>query len=457
MELSRKAYADLLSWKEQSRGRTAILIEGARRTGKTTLAEKFGKEQYRSYVLVDLAKASKRTKDNFSDNLNDLDAFFQVISLEYNTELFRRETLVIFDEIQAFPKAREAVKYLVADGRYDILETGSLISIKENVEGIVIPSEEDKLRLYPLDFEEFAQACGQSLLYGYIRSCWENRTPLDGGFHRKAQSLLCEYLLVGGMPQSVAAYLENDKSFYAADREKRRILALYADDIGKADRRYRTKVGAIFAGIPGFLSSHEKRVKFAQAGSKNGADPYSDAVFWLGDSMICNPCYRCDDPGASLALARDDASVKCYLGDTGLLVSLAFTERQIRDDNLYNAIMTGKLALNKGMLHENLVAQMLVAGGYDLYFYTHYSEERHRNDIEVDFLLPGVGSSRFSVSPVEVKSSKNYSTTSYDAFRKRFGRRVGDSYVVHPKAFLQDAAGFCVPTYMFPCVLEERR
>lgn len=240
MELQRKQYQKLLEWKQSSQGSTAMLIEGARRVGKSTMAEKLGKEQYRSYVMVDFARASKRIRDNYEENLNDLDTFFQVISLEYGVELHCRESLIILDEIQRFSKAREALKYLVADGRYDFLETGSLISIKENVEGIVIPSEEKKLSLRPLDFEEFCWAQGEKLLADHIRACWRLRQPLDDRFHRRAMRLFREYLLVGGMPQSVVAYLEHDKGFSYADGQKRQILTLYRDDVRKAVRRYRS-------------------------------------------------------------------------------------------------------------------------------------------------------------------------------------------------------------------------
>ena len=454
IELKRKLYGRLLDWKQSSQGSSALLIEGARRVGKSTIAQKFGRENYRSVLFIDFAKAPNIVKNNFEENLNDLDRFFQILSLEYNTRLYRRETLVIFDEIQKFPKAREAIKYLVEDGRYDYLETGSLISIRENVADIVIPSEEDRLQMYPLDFEEYLMATGEDVLRDYIADCWLKRSPLENRFHRKAETLFREYLLVGGMPQSVVAYLDSGKDFYQSDQAKRRILSLYRDDIKKAAARYSSRVSALFEGIPGFLSTHEKKVVLSKIDAGKTYDQYDDPLFWLGDSMMCNLCYRCNDPNVGLALNRDDSAVKCYMGDTGLLVSLAFSEGEITSSNLYKQIMAGKLALNEGMLHENAVAQMLVSQGRRPYFYTHYSEEKHRTDIEIDFLITEGGPTNTKVRPIEVKSSKNYTNTSYAAFRERFGKRIGPGYIVHPKTLQPYGDGWRVPSYMFPFALK---
>lgn len=452
VELKRDIYGKLMEWKVQSRGSTALLIEGARRIGKSTIAEKFGRENYRSHILIDFAVAPRIIKENFKDNLNDLDRFFQVLSLQYGTRLYPRDSLIIFDEIQRFPRAREAIKYLVADGRYDFLETGSLISIRESVEGIVVPSEERKLKMYPLTFPEFLMATDEEPLLDYIRQCYEKRQPLQDAFHKRASYLIREYMLVGGMPQSVVAYLEGGKDFAAADIAKRQILDLYRDDIKKASRRYKSKVSSLFEYIPGYLSTHEKKVVLARVNAHGEFEDYDDPLFWLGDSMMCNLCYRCADPHMGLALSRDDSAVKCYLGDTGLLVSLSFSENELSSMELYRKIMAGRLSLNEGMLHENLIAQTLAASGRALYFYTHYSEEKHRSDIEVDFLLSNESKTNPRVAPVEVKSSKNYTTTSYDAFKKRFGNRIGESMIVHPKALSYDERGLRLPTYMFFCV-----
>lgn len=451
MDIQRKLYQDLLQWKQESQGKKALLIEGARRVGKSTIAEKFGREQYRSYILVDFNKAPKSVKDNF-ENLNELDIFFQNLSLEYNVRLYPRESLIIFDEIQKFPRAREAVKYLVADGRYDFIETGSLISIKENVEDITVPSEERKLRMYPLDFEEFARAMGEDLLQEYIEKCYHEEKPLEQKIHAKAMRLFREYMLVGGMPQSVVAYAENSRDFYASDREKRDILDLYRDDIRKASKRYNSRVSALFENIPGYLSTHEKKVVLSQIDEGARYAQYDDPLFWLDDSMICNLCYKCNDPNVGFALSKNDAAVKCYMGDTGLLVSLAFSENELSDQQLYKAIMNGRLSLNEGMIYENMIAQMIAAKGRKLYFYTRYNEEKHRNDIEIDFLLSNESKTSFRIFPLEVKSSKNYSTTSLNDFRELFSGRIAHSYIIHPKSYAKEERITKIPPYMFFCL-----
>ena len=279
MEIKRKIYSKLLKWKQETNGSKALLIEGARRIGKSTVAEEFGRNEYKSYVLIDFNKASNTIIKAF-DNLNDLDTFFQIISLEMNVRLFKRESLIIFDEIQRFPQARQAIKYLVEDGRYDYLETGSLISIKENVENITLPSEERKIRMYPVDFEEFMIYMGEELLFEYIKNCWDKKKPLDEKMHAKVMYLFKEYLLVGGMPQALKAYKNGNKDFYAADVEKRDILELYRDDIKKAAKRYNSRVSALFENIPGYLSTHEKKVVLSELGESNRSfDRYDEPLF----------------------------------------------------------------------------------------------------------------------------------------------------------------------------------
>lgn len=454
MNIERKIYQALLAWKRETGGRKALLIEGARRVGKSTIAEKFAKEQYKSYILIDFNIAPKRVKDNF-DLLNEPDVFFQNLSLEYNTRLYPRESLIIFDEIQAFPKARQAIKYLVADGRYDILETGSLISIRENVEHITIPSEERRLKMYPTDFPEFMAAMGEQVLLEHIRERFHAGVALEQSAHVKVMRLFREYMLVGGMPQSIVAYAENGRDFYGSDVEKRDILDLYRDDIKKASKRYNSRVSALFENIPGYLSTHEKKVVLSRIEKDARYAQYDDPLFWLDDSMICNLCYRCNDPNVGFALSKNDASVKCYMGDTGLLVSLAFSENELSDQRLYRAIMNGKLSLNEGMIYENAISQMIAASGRKLYFYTRYNEKKHRNDIEIDFLLSNESKTRFRVFPVEVKSSKNYTTTSFRTFKEAFSRRVARSVIVHPKAYSADEEAVRIPPYMFPFALED--
>ncbi len=458
MKIKRKIYQDLLKWKRESNGKKALLIEGARRIGKSTIAEEFAKNEYQSYILIDFNIASKNVFEAF-DHLNDLDVFFQMISLEYNTRLYERRSLIIFDEIQKYPKAREAIKYLVQDGRYDFIETGSLISIKENVENITIPSEEKKIKMYPCDLEEFFIYINEDLLYEHIKESYKKGIALDDNLHRRAMYIFKEYLLVGGMPQAMVVYKENHKDFYLADNEKRFILDLYRDDIKKAQKKYSSKVSAIFENIPGALSKHEKKLVLSEIDKhNNNFNNYDDSIFWLDDSMICNVAYKCADPNVGFSLTKDGSQVKCYMGDTGLLVSLAFSENQISSNELYKQIMNGKLSLNKGMLYENMIAQMIVASGRRLYFYTRYNMVSHRNDIEIDFLLSNGEKTKFKVLPLEVKSNDRYTTTSLIKFKELFKKRIGRSYIIHPKNYKDDFKGakdiICLPPYYVSVFLE---
>lgn len=456
MFIKRNLYQQLLSWKSETKGSKALLVEGARRVGKSTLAETFGRNEYSSSIVVDFNKAPRSVLENY-ENLSNLDIFFQTLSLAYNTRLFRRNSLIIFDEVQKFPRAREAIKYLVQDGRYDYIETGSLISIKENVRDITIPSEERVVRMYPVDFEEFASVLGEDLLLEYVRDCYSKKIPLRQEYHAKAMHLFREYLLVGGMPQSIVAYVENDRDFASCDVEKRDILQLYKDDIKKAANRYQSKVSAVFENIPAFLSTHEKKIVLSRMGDNGQVfSRFDDPLYWLGDSMMCNLCYRCTDPNVGFALTKDPSSVKCYLGDTGLLVSLAFDENALATNRLYKSIMDGKLSLNEGMLYENMMAQMLTSYGKKLYFYTQYNDAKHRNDIEIDFLLSNEDKLNFKVYPVEVKSSTNYTAISLGRFREKFGKRICRSVVIHPKNYSEEGDIIKIPPYMLFCVFGNR-
>jgi len=451
MEIKRKQYNQIVAWKNQSNGTKALLIEGARRIGKSTIAEEIGKNEYKSYILIDFNKASKRVLSAF-DDLNNLDVFFQTLSLEYNTRLYKRDSLIIFDEIQKFPKAREAIKYLVADGRCDYIETGSLISIRENVDGITIPSEERKLKMYPVDFEEFMEYMDEKLLQEYIQDCFKNKKPLENKYHAKAMHLFKEYLLVGGMPQALVAFKNNGRDFAAADIEKRDILELYKDDIKKSAKKYNSRVSAIFENIPAYLSTHEKRIVLRQIEPGAVFDQYEDPLFWLNDSMMCNLCFKCNDPNVGLALNKNESYVKCYMGDTGLLVSHAFSENELNDQQLYKQIMNDKLSLNEGMLYENVIAQMLTAKGKKLYFYTRYNNEKHRNDIEIDFLVSNDSKVNYHVNPIEVKSSKNYTTKSLESFKKVFGNKIECPIIVHPKNLSSEDGTLKIPPYMLCCL-----
>jgi predicted AAA+ superfamily ATPase len=360
MEFKRKIYNSLLEWKARG-GKSALLIEGARRIGKSTIAEIFGRSEYRSYVLVDFNKVSQTVLSAFNNYLNDLDSFFMILSSVYNIKLYRRESLIIFDEIQKFPKAREAVKYLVQDGRYDFIETGSLISIRENVQDITIPSEEEIVKMYPMDFIEFCMAMKEDQMLEYIRHCFEYREPLEEGLHAKAMMLLRQYMIVGGMPKCLATYIENDRDFKQVDKEKRNILSLYRNDIMKIDARYRSRVLAIYDQIPSLLARQDKRVVLRELEPGSSFAVYEDTFFWLKDSMITNECFNSSDPNVGLSLNENRTFIKCYMGDTGLLISHTFNEKELADGELFREILFKKLSLNEGMFFENLVPALIVA------------------------------------------------------------------------------------------------
>lgn len=452
MVFRRRIYDKFLDWKRENYGKKALLVEGARRIGKSTIVEEFAKQEYKSYILIDFAKASEDVKSYFYLYLDDLDTFFMLLSVQYGKELFKRESLIIFDEVQLFPKAREAVKYLVADGRYDYIETGSLISIKENVKDIVIPSEERHIKMHPMDFEEFCWALDEKTLIEYIRMCFEKRIALERSIHDKAMLLFKQYLLVGGMPKVVAEFLEGQKNFGAADAEKRDILELYRSDIMKIRAQYRAKVLAIFDQLPGLLSRHEKRVILNRIAEGSNAEQYEETFFWLSDSMVCNECRRTNDPNVGLSLNESDTYIKCYLGDTGLLVSHAFDENELLEDEVYKQILGGKLGLNQGMLYENMIAQMLTANGHRLFFFTQYNEEKKRNDIEIDFIISNNSKTKYKMYPIEVKSGSNYSIESLLRFREKYKNRIGECYIIHPRNLTYKEDILCIPPYMTICL-----
>ena len=448
MVLKRKIYSKLLEWKEEASGSKAILIEGARRIGKSTVCEEFAKKEYDNYILIDFAKKDKEVEQYFASYLNDLDTFFMMLQAHFGKKLKQRDAVIIFDEVQMYPQARAAIKYLVADGRYDYMETGSLISIKENVKDIVIPSEERHLNMYPLDFEEFAWALGEEILLECIKNCFDKKVPMDRGLHNKAMLLFKQYMLVGGMPKPVLLFVDNHKDFSAADKEKRDILKLYREDIMKINAQYRSKVLAIFDQIPGLLSQHEKRVIFKKIQEGSYAEQYEETFFWLADSMISNECFLCNDPNIGLSINEVRTYVKCYMGDTGLLVSHAFDENELLEDEVYKQILSGRLSMNEGMLYENVIAQMLTANGHKLYFYTHYNDEKHRNDIEIDFLLSNNSKLKYKIYPVEVKSGAKYTTTSLTKFKEKFRNRIGECYIIHPRNLIVKDGIVCIPPYM---------
>lgn len=449
----RKIYDKLLKWKNESKGEAAILVEGARRIGKSTIVEEFAKENYKSYILIDFSKTTNSVKNAFNNLLNSLDSLFMVLSLEFNTPLYQRESVIIFDEVQKFPRAREAIKHLVKDGRYDYIETGSLISIKENVKDILIPSEEKSIRMFPMDFEEFAWALGEGMIIEYIRDCFAKMVPLHDSIHKKAMFLFKQYMLVGGMPKAIDKFISCNKQFVECEKEKRNILKTYRDDIHKIDRAYKSKVLSIFDQIPSFLSQHEKRVKIKSISNDTTAIDYEETFFRLSDSMICNECFLCTDPNLGLSLNEKRNFVKCYLGDTGLLLTHTFDENNEEQTNYHKELLSDKLSINKGMFFENIIAQMLVSNGHKLYFYTRYNEEKHRNDIEIDFLLTTGNKVSQKLIPLEVKSSKSYKVESMKRFIEKFEDRIDKAYIIHPKNLsIREDGIICIPAYMTICL-----
>lgn len=452
MVFKRKIYDKLLKWKSDAAGEKALFIEGARRIGKSTIVEAFAKEEYKSYIMIDFNDASEVVLDAFHNYLQDLDTFFMILSTEYGKPLYERESVIIFDEIQRFPKARQSVKKLVNDGRYDYIETGSLVSIKENVKDITIPSEERKIKMYPMDFEEFCWALNEDILVQYIKKCFNEKKPLEEKLHSKAMLLYRQYMVVGGMPKSIVAYLKNGRSYQKSDEEKRDILNLYRDDIMKIGSKYQSKVLSIFDQIPAFLSQHEKRVVLSDIEMGATYAKFNDTFFWLEDSMIANICFNCTDPNVGLSLNEDRTYLKCYMGDTGLLLSHAFTESEIETEGLYKHLILGRLSINEGMIFENAVAQALVSNGYKPFFYTHYNSEKHRNDIEIDFLISNKSKTRYKVYPIEVKSTDRYSTTSLERFIDKFESRIGQAYVIHTKNLKVTDKIVYIPAYMTMCL-----
>lgn len=441
--LKRKIYNQLVEWKKNSNGSSAMMIDGARRVGKSYIAEEFAKEEYKSYILIDFGSAPQDILDLFIYDSSNLDLFFAKLSAFYSTTLYKRESLIIFDEVQQYPRARQLIKYLVKDGRYDYLETGSLIRLKKNVQDIIIPSEEDHIEMFPLDFEEFLWAMGDEATYPLIRQCFETQTPLGAALHRKIMNDFRQYILVGGMPQSVIAYIDG-KNFEASDMAKRRILNLYREDVVKFAEGYEDKVFAVFDGIPGQLSKEAKKYKLSSLGKTARFRNFEDSFVWLNEAMIVNTCFNSTDPHIGLALSSDEATQKCYMADTGLLVTHTFKDKKYTDNELYRAILFDKLNINEGMLMENIVAQMLRLKRERLYFYSRSDSANRQNHMEIDFLI----TEGKKISPVEVKSGNYRSHSSIDKFRKHFSSVIGNAYILYTKDVMKKDGIIHLPLYM---------
>ncbi len=437
----RKIYNKLLDWKTNSNGKTALLIEGARRIGKSTIAENFAKNEYDDYILIDFNVAPDEIKNLFIHERNDIDLILQKLQSFYRKVLPVRKSLIIFDEVQFCPEARSLIKYLVADGRYDYLETGSLISIKKNVENILIPSEEKKINMYPLDFEEFLWTLGDTNTIPFLRECYNNKKKVDIA-HNQIMKDFRTYVLVGGMPQAIAEYI-NTKSFDRVDEVKRNILSLYHDDINKHGTNSK-KILNIYDNIPSQLSNGSKKYKISLVDKNARTQNYENELVWLDEAKIINLCHNVTDPSISLSLTKDEKNYKCYQSDVGLLVTQAFINKPFVDNDIYKSILFDKLNVNEGMIMENYVAQILKANGYELFYYSKNDNDVVENNMEVDFLIV----QDKKVNPIEVKSSSYKKHTSIDRFKKKYKKNVGTRYVLHTKDLEVDGDIVYLPLYM---------
>lgn len=435
----RKIYDDILDWKRKNDGRTALLVEGARRIGKSTIVEEFARNEYKSYILIDFNTASAEVKSLFDDLMN-LEFIFLRLQQAYSTQLFERNSVIVFDEVQQCPKARQAIKYLVKDGRYDYIETGSLISIRKNIENITIPSEEDRIQMNPMDYEEFRWALGDTVTVPLLKTFWEKKIPL-GAAHRDAMRNLRLYLLVGGMPQAVNAYLDTN-NLRTVDEVKRKIILLYREDFAKIDKT--GKVSNLFMSVPAALSRNASRYVPSSIIGNVADDKMSELLMNLEDSKTINIAHHADDPNIGIPVSANYDKFKIFLADTGLFVTLAFWDKDFTENIIYDKLLSDKLSVNLGYVYENLIAQMLVASGNRLFYHTWKKDEKHY--YEIDFLL----SRGAKLCPVEVKSSGYKTHASLDAFCDKYSARVGSRYLIYTKDLTKDNGTTLLPAYMTP-------
>ena len=446
--MKRKIYNDILKWKEESQGKTALLVEGARRVGKSYIVEEFAKENYKSYILIDFSKVPNEVKELFDNYLDNLDYLFTYISNYYGIKLYERNTLFIFDEIQFCPRARGAIKHLVADGRYDYIETGSLISIKKNVKDILIPSEEEMIKMNPMDFEEFLWAMGNDTLMDFIKDCFKNKREMGQALHRKAMDYFKEYLIVGGMPQAVLEY-STSRDFEKTDKIKRNILNLYREDIRKYSDELNLKVEQIFDTIPSQLQKHEKKFNISFLDENARYRNFEGAFYWLSDACLINIAHNTTEPSIGLGQRIDSNSFKCYLFDTGLLLSMTFNEKAIVSEEIYKKILFDKLSFNEGMILENIVAQMLVANNRKLYFFSKNDRQNSSETMEIDFLISSNKvTSKHNIIPIEVKSGERYTFTSLEKLKNKYSEYLAEPIIIHTKDLKEDKGILYVPVYM---------
>lgn len=437
MYFKRKAYDRLLEWKGKYANKYAVLLEGARRVGKSTIAEQFAINEYKSYILIDFSKASDEEKACF-DDINDLDMFFLRLQAVRRTDLYEHESVIIFDEVQLFPKARQAIKHLVKDGRYHYIETGSLISIKKNVKNILIPSEEMKIQVYPMDYEEFCAATRNN--YSLLEKIYGMKKGVGQQINRKLMRDIRIYMAVGGMPQAVESYVNGD-NFSMIDRVKRQIINLYEEDFKKLDPSGR--LSAIYRSIPSQLSKDGKQYLLSAALGKRKTSKDENLLYELIDSKTVLPCYNTTDPRVSLTLSKNLDRYKLYIADTGLFITLMFIDRPIAENELYAKLLSDKLPANLGYLYENLIAQMITASGRELYYHT-WEKEKSTHYYEIDFLI----SQGTKVSAIEVKSSGTGKHESLTEFNKKYSKHIRDTYILSQKDIGKEETIKYIPIYL---------
>ena len=437
----RKIYSKMQEWKKDSDGKTALLIEGARRIGKSTVVEEFAKNEYESYILIDFARASKETKELFED-VSDLNFLFLQLQLQYIVDLQERKSVIIFDEVQLCPAARQAIKALVADHRYDYIETGSLISIKKNVKDILIPSEERKISMYPMDYEEFLWAIGDTATFPLLKKCFEMNQGLGDAINRKQLRQFRLYMLVGGMPQAVSTYIETN-NFRKVDEIKRDILNLYESDFAKIDPTGR--LAMLFDAIPAQLNKNAARYQASSVLNGEKQDKILEYIAELKDSKTVLVAYNTNDPDAGMSNTRDLSRFKLFLSDTGLFVTLMFKDKDFTENEIYEKLLNDRLSVNLGYLYENIVAQCLAANGNELFYHT-IMNKNSKHNYEIDFIL----ARKNNIIPIEVKSSGYKTHKSLDVFTEKYSRRILKRYLIYTKDMSKDQDIFCVPVYMVP-------
>lgn len=439
MEFKRKIYKQMKEWKSTSRGKRALMIKGARRVGKSTVAERFAANEYETYILIDFSNVSRRVKALF-DDVSDLDFLFLQLQMIYKVELKVRRSVIVLDEVQLVPAARQAIKHLVADGRYDYIETGSLIGIRKFTEGIVIPSEETTIEMYPMDYEEFRWAMGDGVSVPLLRKCFVEKRPLGDAVVRQNLRDFRLYMLVGGMPQAVSEYIDTN-NFAQVDEMKRTIIALYESDLRKIDATGRAS--QMFVNVPAQLAHGGSRFRVSTVVENQRAENVLPIVEDMRNSMIVNAAYHSDDPNIGMPLTKNLGKFKLYMNDTGLFVTLMFKDKKATENIVYEKLLGDKLEVNLGYVYENVVAQTLRAAGYELFYYT-FPSDSSNHSYEIDFLL----SNGFKLAPIEVKSAGYAKHPSIDAFCRKFSSRIQDKYLVYTKDLRKDGDVTCLPIFM---------